>query len=782
MTATVGPEKPRHIDDRISHLRTPDLIEAFGRPTGATDLATLRSWVGERLRRPAWPLPEWAAATRDSSDASAVLSSAAPLLGTTDVTGTDRGRSRRYGFHYLGWLRAGVSAWLLTEDRRYLDGFERHLLRWQQQRDTVVGDWPGLDVIWYSLGTWARCHQLLPTLEVLTRSPLSDEAWSALVGTLIGGARWAYDEHDEFRHGNWQLASASELMHIGSVLPDLIEAPAWAQRGHERLIEHLLLDVYPDGGHYERSPGYHTMCLDAVQTAMIIDHRNGAGWTTDPDLAARIRAMHSWLVALADPTGWVPHLQDSGLVWAGRYLLRGGYLLDDPTMISTARAWMDADDFAVQAGQLPPWTDGDRQRRWQRAVDSAAGEQSGRSGIADRPLSQLLPESGYAIARTGASLADLQLVINFGPHIEHELESHSHRAVLDFVLSASGEPLLWEAGGPPSYDVAEYLDWFQSGRGHNTVTVDDVECAVDRNARCERFIDTPALPVEVGTSTADAGPSAGRVTVFTGRHHGNGPLQRRTFLLVRDNPGYLVLFDEAEPDDRPHHFDFRLQSLAPWQQIGAESLQFESVGHRQGPNTQGQGLFVTELGDPRSTTVGQYTGTARRPLLSTRSSDYAPLHSLVLGRDAGRSRTVLWPTADAADRPTVTGDGDVVILSLGDHVDRISANQWSRCTPGADQDDQDDQWEACGWDADRLIDRDGPMIISSHPTELSALRTAGRLTVVIDCTSRCRIELRGDWQQLRLNEIALPSTSVDGHTEVTLPYAGRWTISGDRHD
>ena len=62
-----------------------------------------------------------------------------------------------------------------------------------------------------------------------------------------------------------------------------------------------------------------------------------------------------------------------------------------------------------------------------------------------------------------------------GPHIEHELESHSHRAVLDLVLDGWGQPLLWEAGGPPSYDDPEYLTWYQSGRGHNTVLVDDRE-------------------------------------------------------------------------------------------------------------------------------------------------------------------------------------------------------------------------------------------------------------------------------------------------------------------
>ena len=81
-------------------------------------------------------------------------------------------------------------------------------------------------------------------------------------------------------------------------------------------------------------------------------------------------------------------------------------------------------------------------------------------------------------------------MINHGPQIEHELESHSHRAVLDLVLDGWGEPLLWEAGGPPSYDDPGYLSWYQSGRGHNTVLVDDRELSTDRRVSVDPLIDT----------------------------------------------------------------------------------------------------------------------------------------------------------------------------------------------------------------------------------------------------------------------------------------------------
>ncbi|SDS31757.1 heparinase II/III family protein [Microlunatus soli] len=756
MTATTAIEKPAHIDDRIRHLDTADLIVACGEPDGVSDLETLRRWVGGRMQRPAWPLPEWASAVRGTADADAIVASAAPLLGSIDVTGAAEGRSRRYGFHYLGWLRAGVSAWLLTADHRYLDGFDRHLVRWQAERDAVSGDWPGLDVIWYSLGTWARCHNLLPALEILTRSPVSDEAWQALFATLIGGARWAHDEHDSFRHGNWQLASAAELLHIGSVLPDLPEAAAWRERGRRRLAEHLILDVYPDGGHYERSPGYHTMCLDAVQTALMIDQRYGGGLLDDAEFKTRIRAMHDWLIDLADPTGWLPHLQDSGLVWAGRHLLRGGYLLDALDLVNHARGWMDPEQFATEAAQLPAHADADRGQRWQRAVGSPSTPPT-------RPSSRLLPESGYAIARTGGSTDDLQVVINVGPHIEHELESHSHQAVLDLVLSGWGRPLLWEAGGPPSYDVDDYRSWFQSGRGHNTVLVDDGECGTERDARCHRFTDTPPLPV-------GSDPTAGRVTVFTGSHRGNGLYQQRTILLIRDRPGYLIILDSAA-DDHDHRFELRLQALTGWQQIDgppeAEMLLFEAV------DDTGPGLHVAEVGDPGGSTIQQQTGTARRPLPVTRSSEYGPLHTLAVGRDNGSFRTVLWPLATSSStRPVITTDGDSLIIRTADRVDRIGPSQWSR--------NDQSVWEAAGWDTDRLNDDAGPLIRTDGPAMLSAIVANGLLTLVIDCATRSRVRLRDSWRRVTLDDIVVPAASTADGTELTLPYAGRWTITGVR--
>ncbi|MGZ0147510.1 heparinase II/III domain-containing protein [Kribbella sp. WER1] len=644
-----GPEKPRHIDERINRISPDDLLKAFGSP--AADLAGLRAHVAAEMRPPAWPL----SCTDDA------LVAAGRLLEGVDVTGAGLGRSQLYGFHYLGWLLPGVQAWSLTGDDRYLQAFERHLDEWVEQRDSVVGEWPGLDPIWYSLGTWARCRSLLPTLEVLTTSPLSDCVWGRLVATLVGGARWAYDEHDVFRHGNWQLVCATELLHLSAVLPGLVEAEAWATRARERIEEHLVLDVYPDGGHYERSPGYHRMVLTALQTAARID----------PAVAAhpRFAAMHTWMAELVSSGGWMPHLQDSGIEWPAESLERGRQLIE-------------AQDFTELAA------------------------------------STVLPESGYTILRG----ADVRAVINHGPHIEHELESHSHRAVLDFVLDGWDEPLLWEAGGPPSYDDPSYLTWYQAGIGHNTVVVDGRELSTDRRVEVDPLVDV------------------GPVAVFSGRHQGYGVPQSRTIVMVRDEPTYFVVVDETEAAQ----CDTYWHALHPWQES------------RPGAYTSGDLLLVTPT--PAEATEG----TARRPILGSRTAEYGPLYSLAV--PGGNLTTVLVPRAPG---DVTVEDG---VVSIGTTADRFTASTCTRTVDGKLS------W-ATGW---RTRELPG-LLRSSQDVTVLARRTGHRLRFEVNAPARCGLWLRTSGQ-LQLNGITVEAVVADGWAHLTLPYAGPWTVDGGVDD
>ncbi|MEV0390465.1 heparinase II/III family protein [Nonomuraea sp. NPDC050643] len=282
-------EKPPHVDrDRMRHISDEALLGALGAP----DVAEAR-----RRRRPR-PVP-----------AALPAAGADELLGAeVDFLDKGHGRSRLYGFHYLRWMSPLVTAYAETGDPRYAAEWDRLFRQWYDGRDQVRGDWPGLDVVWYSLGVRARAMYVTEALAVFGDEPaLSDGCWLRMMKTVLGGARWAAEEHDAFRYGNWQFATACELLHTARIFADLPESAGWAAVATARVLEHLEHDVRADGGHHERSPGYHGMCLEGLGRAAAVE----PGLDAHP----RYQAMRRWLAVLATPAGWVPHLQDSGVVW-----------------------------------------------------------------------------------------------------------------------------------------------------------------------------------------------------------------------------------------------------------------------------------------------------------------------------------------------------------------------------------------------------------------------------------------------------------------------------------
>jgi hypothetical protein len=488
--------------------------------------------------------------------------------------------------------------------------------------------------------------------------------------------------------------------------------------------------VYGDGGHYERSPGYHKMCLTALQTAAVID----SGFAAHPKLTS----MHHWLSELTSTGGWIPHLQDSHIEWPALSLLRGSYVLDNPSLARVAAQWLTPSAFATEAAMLPPWEDTGRQQRW---MDTVATAYDHKPPVP--PRSTVLADSGYVILRGD----EVRAVINYGPHIEHELESHSHRAVLDLVLDGWGQPLLWEAGGPPSYDDPEYLTWYQSGRGHNTVLVDDQELGTERGVSIEPLVDT------------------GHVAVFTGHHRGNAVPQSRTIAMVREEPAFVVVSDSASTDG--HAFRACWQALNPWRQVGP--LAYDASA------PDGPGLLLIEAGQAQSTGVESTEGVARRPVAGG-VAEYGPLRSLVLTRDSGAFTTVLIPHQGALPADVrVTATASSLTVEHGDTVDRIDASSWVRTVGGLLS------W-ATGWRVRELRDREQVLFRSAAEVEVEATVVDGGLRFEVICSGRC-----GLWvphgEGLLLDGVRINAESDgEGWAHLTLPYAGRWIIEGARRD
>ncbi len=496
-----------------------------------------------------------------------------------------------------------------------------------------------------------------------------------------------------FRNGNWQLVSVCELAHVSSVYPEFAERTEWLDVARRRIEDHLELDFYADGCHYERSPSYHTMCLQALHMAALSADSGQRSLIDHP----RLRQAHSWLAEMAHPAGWIPHLQDSHIVRPAELLLVGHHLYGVPEWKWLVERWMDADCIVDRLDWLGPRPDGTDPVEFFRTAPSV--EPSG--------ASTLLSRCGYAMLRQGREVDDLTTVVNLGPYVGHELEPHSHHAALDFVISGWGEPLAWEAGGPPSYDDPGYYTWYQAGRGHNSVALEGEPNSVERNTVVESFWslgredDDIVVAGTTGMSAHSAGDggswpggsvSRRGVDVVAGRHDAFERRHRRRIVFVRSDPAYWLVEDEL--GDRPISSTWTIHGRSAWRTEDlAEGRVEDRTEGQVGDRTRNRQRYVSSAGPglvvvPVETPVGVERGTGPARLPSSQVAlegddadgagnrlrerracpdEYGTIHGLHLAYEHSTVRTVLVPFEHEAPEAGVepTGDGPGSVNTAG---------------------------------------------------------------------------------------------------------------------
>jgi Heparinase II/III-like protein/Heparinase II/III N-terminus len=769
-------EKAPHADaDRIRHIDGPALVEAIdlGRPelaavrrvhdSGRDAVAELLAHFASGRRPTPIPSPHAQMAALGEHERQGILAAAEQAARTGAGSFTDRGlgRSRLYGHHYLGWTRPLLQAYALTGDTSWLTTWGGVFDSWYAVRDEVRGDWPGLDVIWYTLGVASRTRLFADAVDLAGGhtgdqdgsidgglgggAGLSAATRVRLLGSVLGGARWLAEEHDSFRYGNWQFFGVCTLATLAGLFPEFAEADTWADIARTRIEEHLVLDVDDDGGHLERSPGYHQLCVTSLHDAAL--HADAyLGW--DLGRHPRVKLMYDWLVKLATPEGWLPAFQDSGHVQAGPSLVRGHYLLGEPAYKGVADRVVPPDMIRSQLAPLPARDGTDPYQAWQDAA----------SIVPDQPLVHL-PASKYVVVREGWQPGGLYAAMNCGPEIPHELESHSHRACLDFVLWGHGAPLAWEAGGPQSYDDPSYYSWFQAPEAHNTVMSEGLELSRDRDG------------------TVELAEHLGSLDVVVAHHDGWGPRHRRTLVFVRPDPvqgarGYWIVHDEL---GAPGPWRWLLHGLSPW--VERASGTFASA------DAPGLVAHLPELWSAD----GPQTWRTTEGVTSVPGADgpsWQALYCLDVQVPRRHLTAVLVPIQEPAqgDVRVAPTDSGAVGIAADDWVDEFAPGSWTRRS-GAHV------MAAAAWDGSGAVSGRDVVVQPSRSRTLRVHWGDGgadgtdAVVAEVEATHRTTITLAvgraGDAQdvnEVRLDGIAVPYEQTGANVSVTVPGAGRWTI------
>jgi hypothetical protein len=435
------------------------------------------------------------------------------------------------------WLALGRAAWL-TGDRRYADAFHRELASWLAANPPLIGiNWSSMLELGFRTLSWIWSLHFF-----VGRETESDDA-SWLVDLLLGLEAQlnhiARHLSTYFSPNTHLLGEGLALYTAGRVLPELQSAAQWETIGRRILRAEARHQVCPDGGHAERSAHYHRYTLDFYLLGLTV-----ARLTHDPDAAVFSEVasrMATFCRSLASDDGQLPTIGDDD----------GGLLFpicerrpaDAADSLSLAAALLQRPELAV--GDPPEETlwmlGGDRsQLRWPAP---SAWE------------SRLFPDTGYAVLRSGAS----QAILDVGRH-GFLNGGHAHADALALVMSIDGRPLLVDPGTSTYTMNAERRDLYRSTFMHNTLTLDG------------RPQSTPASPFH-WRSAANASLRLWRTgpgfDAVEGEHDGYLPHRHRRAVL-RDASGLWLVADHflGRGD---HRLDVRWHFDSAWKLLQSDS-------------------------------------------------------------------------------------------------------------------------------------------------------------------------------------------------------------------
>lgn len=256
-------------------------------------------------------------------------------------------------------------------------------------------------------------------------SPPGGELHDQVLRSMFAQARYLECHLEWDVRGNHLLENAKALALAGAFL-DGSHADRWLGKAARILRRELAEQILTHGEHFERSPMYHALMLEAV-----LDVRDGVG-AAMPELAALCREtaehMAAFLREIVHPDGEIPLLGDSVLgetAPIGRLIQRAGVPLREE-----------------------PASGGDPER--------AVAQSAGARRVGD-----------YWVYRHG----DDFLLFDAGPVGPDHLPAHAHADLLTFEASIHGGRLFVDSG-IFSYQDEPMRHYDRSSRAHNVLEID----------------------------------------------------------------------------------------------------------------------------------------------------------------------------------------------------------------------------------------------------------------------------------------------------------------------
>ncbi len=240
------------------------------------------------------------------------------------------------------------------------------------------------------------------------------------VSSLASQVRFLTGRLEYHLMANHLLANAVALTTAGLYFGDA-EGDTWLRDGVELLVTELREQILSDGGHFERSPVYHSLILEDLFD--LLNCAEAVGVALPEEVARAARDSARWLAEMTLSDGRVPLFND------GAY----GVAMDPVPLAAYAK----------------------------------------RMGIEVQATSEgltVLKPSGYARYRRGR----LDVVVDVGPPGPSYQPGHAHCDMLSLCVCWDGRPLFVDTG-TSTYEAGERRMSERGTAAHNTVQIGDRE-------------------------------------------------------------------------------------------------------------------------------------------------------------------------------------------------------------------------------------------------------------------------------------------------------------------
>lgn len=391
----------------------------------------------------------------------------------------EKGRLWRYNLHYFQYL--------LT-DSRVDPAFGTGLIR-----DWIDKNPAGTPDAWDPFPVSLR---LVSWIKFLARNLVENPDRDIIAGSMVIQARWLMKHLEYHLLGNHLFKNGKTLVFMGTCFKGS-EAGQWLDKGLEIISAELDEQVLEDGGHFERSPMYHSMILeDCLDLINIIE--DDALKTRLQEKAGR---MVSFLKSMCHPDGRISLFNDAAFG-----------IEPEPDLLFDYYTRLTGKEV-----ELPE------------------------KGI------KALPESGYYVLSPDDPN---KMIIDCGQVGPDYQPGHSHCDTLSFELSVKGQRVIVDSGCCQYVD-GEIRQYNRGNKGHNTIAIDgENQSEVWGAHRCAR----KARPLDAACMVREDGALG-----FEGGHDGYTRLKGKPVhfreVIFKDNTWRIL--DKIEGRGR-HRIESRL--------------------------------------------------------------------------------------------------------------------------------------------------------------------------------------------------------------------------------